>query len=367
MNATLIGYGFMKLVYGMETRPDLAFYIPRQIPVLTYCLFEPELRAEVEKTRQIKQAVTLANRSTDHLAIDLTPSSTAINGQYTVQTPRASGDMEQEIRKKDLSFTERLNLCLNCLEGFSALHAAGWFHRDPKPENILIYKKEGLITAKISDWGKAEKQQTPDPQETIPYKGNNRFAPPEFRSSFKSETYTLGIILLRVLEESILSQSTDKDMLIEPLNKRRFIFEKTDRGFIKYIFSNRDSFYAGPKWFRRLVAWWNNDKIYQSTASKEKNQELAYLYIDELFKRIITHKFCSQKVAKEVTTLIKEMIHFNPHQRPSSQQAYETLQTIVEGYQQENTPSPITKAAFLVESIWISLNNRFSSLFFSTS
>jgi len=49
--------------------------------------------------------------------------------------------------------SEALELVRKLSESLELLHAAGLVHRDIKPENIFLCEKEGVLTAKISDFG----------------------------------------------------------------------------------------------------------------------------------------------------------------------------------------------------------------------
>ena len=354
MSAKLIGSGAAKLVWETAVDPGVVFYTPQETRFtklsLPWC--ESELRQEVRTCAKITKAVGKARYSIDHLAVGLTPSQKLINGKYTVQTEKATGDLEKVMKEKGLSFTQRLDLGRQCLEGFRALHAGDYVHGDIKPENMLVYRNKDQLTVKVSDWGKAKRQ---DDETTTRYAGNARFAPPEFRTSHKAETYSLGLVLLRILEEAILSQSTDKEMLLKPDHTRTIFLEKDHRGFIKYIFSNSESYHYRIKWIRRLIAWFNRDKIHSSTEAKNKNQELTYNYIDELAKRILENRLCSTQVAGELTTLIKEMTQFDPAKRPTSEQSYQKLEAIMKRHKQETVP-PSYFARFVTRPLTALIN-----------
>ncbi|KAH7198915.1 uncharacterized protein B0J16DRAFT_367919 [Fusarium flagelliforme] len=54
---------------------------------------------------------------------------------------------------RELTFPKRLRLCLDIGKGISILHQSGIVHGDIKPENILIFDKEGDYQAKVIDFG----------------------------------------------------------------------------------------------------------------------------------------------------------------------------------------------------------------------
>ncbi|TQE02956.1 hypothetical protein C1H46_011443 [Malus baccata] len=66
-----------------------------------------------------------------------------------IETKRQTGFTEDEIR----------NMCYQMFQGLAYMHKTGYFHRDMKPENVLV--KEGAV--KIGDLGSAKEIDSPPP------------------------------------------------------------------------------------------------------------------------------------------------------------------------------------------------------------
>ncbi|KAM1050359.1 hypothetical protein ACFX13_032840 [Malus domestica] len=66
-----------------------------------------------------------------------------------IETKRQTGFTEDEIR----------NICYQMFQGLASMHKTGYFHRDMKPENVLV--KEGAV--KIGDLGSAKEIDSPPP------------------------------------------------------------------------------------------------------------------------------------------------------------------------------------------------------------
>ncbi len=71
-------------------------------------------------------------------------------------TEIAVGDL---LAAKNLTFPEILNLAKQVAEGGAHIHSKGYCHMDIKPENILLYKKNGAYYAKITDFGHTGKKE----------------------------------------------------------------------------------------------------------------------------------------------------------------------------------------------------------------
>lgn len=64
---------------------------------------------------------------------------------YTMEY--ASDDLKTYIEnpENELDEMDRLNLCLSIAEGIQALHEAGYYHRDIKPDNVLIINNQWKV------------------------------------------------------------------------------------------------------------------------------------------------------------------------------------------------------------------------------
>lgn len=51
----------------------------------------------------------------------------------------ASGDLKSYLENHDIPFEDRVNLCLQIANGLKELKDIGYYHRDLKPDNILMF------------------------------------------------------------------------------------------------------------------------------------------------------------------------------------------------------------------------------------
>lgn len=66
------------------------------------------------------------------------------------------GSLSAFLRSNDIKARSRMKLVRDVGQGLSALHLAGIFHGDLKPDNVLVFiQQDGTFTAKIADFGSA--------------------------------------------------------------------------------------------------------------------------------------------------------------------------------------------------------------------
>jgi serine/threonine protein kinase len=93
-------------------------------------------------------------------------------------------------------------LCEQILNGLHFLHLSGVIHRDIKPDNILVYRRDP-IHVKISDFGLAKVFSSKlHPTESTLYTGSTLYASPEqyngLSYSFPTDIYSTGIVFLEL-------------------------------------------------------------------------------------------------------------------------------------------------------------------------
>lgn len=93
-------------------------------------------------------------------------------------------------------------IALSVLGGLEAIHAAGYVHRDVKPENVFLVGHElATAKAKLVDYGTARPTEIPAPRLTVPGEvvGTLSYAPPEqiFEGHVdaRGDLYGLGLAL----------------------------------------------------------------------------------------------------------------------------------------------------------------------------
>jgi hypothetical protein len=112
-----------------------------------------------------------------------------------------AGETLQDLLRREgrLPPHEALALCLEVSRALEAAHAAGVVHRDLKPQNIKLV--EGQL--KVLDFGIARPAAPVDASRTLGFSGTPQYSAPErawSRGDIRSDIYSLGVILYRLLE-----------------------------------------------------------------------------------------------------------------------------------------------------------------------
>lgn len=93
---------------------------------------------------------------------------------YLVLEYLSGGDLQNAVRKRELSLTQVLNYVEQICAGLGHAHKNGVIHRDIKPQNLLL--TSDLVTVKIADFGVARFSVAASPITRV---GTNVYAPPE--------------------------------------------------------------------------------------------------------------------------------------------------------------------------------------------
>lgn len=117
-------------------------------------------------------------------------------------------------------------LLVEVLQGLSYLHSKGIIHRDLKAQNILLIEEEGLIKAKISDFGISKYLQGDGNQSsmavgTIEYMAPEQFNPAKYGVKGKIGTnldlWSFGVMLYELIMKKSLFGSRGKDTTSEQI------------------------------------------------------------------------------------------------------------------------------------------------------
>jgi serine/threonine-protein kinase len=82
---------------------------------------------------------------------------------YLVHELLEGRTLERVIAEGALSFDDVTRIGLRLLDALAAAHAVQIVHRDVKPENVLLVRKEGELDVRLLDFGVAKNLQSPDP------------------------------------------------------------------------------------------------------------------------------------------------------------------------------------------------------------
>lgn len=76
-----------------------------------------------------------------------------VNNEYIMEYLDMTLEQYIQANNTKLSLKSRKRICFQILSAFNYIHSKGLLHRDISPKNILIKQHDGLIVAKVSDFG----------------------------------------------------------------------------------------------------------------------------------------------------------------------------------------------------------------------
>lgn len=259
-----------------------------------------------------------------------------IKGKYTIEVDKAEGDLEKAVTKKVdesnqpcmLSMEERLHLDLHQREGIAQLHAIGMIPGDAKLENILVYRKNGKLEAKVSDFGRAvEYNGIP-----LKNKGNTRTIDPSGKISPEGDVWALAINTLRILEESLVA---DKGFPIGTMevahHDRECEAHPCRRGVDKFILEHSAFLAVENRGTRGKFknACRRNCKKMPSEEICVLRQDLMRIYSTKTIARLLEQKKISESTAQQLHSMLFASFDVNPSNRPTAQATVDTLRRIL--------------------------------------
>ncbi|WP_157236932.1 protein kinase domain-containing protein [Endozoicomonas elysicola] len=321
---TLIAKGADKQVFEAKNLNDRKVVVYTPVRKL-FGLYSREaaLKQEYQKTQEIKRSVS----DSTHLAVDMKPltGQDRIDDQFSLETAKAAGDLEATIQNKATTFGQRLDYCVQYLDGLMNLHGADMAHGDLKPENCLIYDDGSL---KIADFGKTEKLPN---NKTKMYKGNLRFCPPEGVLSIKSDVYGSALLIIRALEETGSVLDKNGCLLPIPEEDRESGVTGMGRGIDKYVVEHKeflaiDSQSLAGKITKRLP---RQIKLAHLPKTQQKEQrKLIVNYIKTLANKLHNQGYFTEKSAENLTQLLIDMTTRNPLLRITAREAFSRFKAL---------------------------------------
>lgn len=185
-------------------------------------------------------------------------------------------------------------------EGLAKLHELGIIHTDVKDNNILVYKKDGKISAKISDFGTAvitNQPDNPDVRTIFRHGGPREYMSPEALECTRREEFGQDASAFR---PKVTSQ-TDVWSL----------------GATLYMRFMNDPSYSEPPWidnlrFIGMVINEKNLKLFQERCRNFTPEEEIKL----------------SKADKDLILLIADMLKYEPSERPTMRKVIKRLNKI---------------------------------------
>lgn len=304
-----------------------------------------------------KTAINQASKG-QNLAIDIetVEENERINNSYTVRTSKADGDLEKLIREGEYTPKDQLDIISQVLSGMADLHEAGFLHGDIKPENVLYTRDaNGELHVKISDFGKTQEiKYDKDGREKHSYcKGNTRFNPWENRLSQKGDVCSIGIALIRILEQKVLHQLRITDPTLRSLvpisaderahgkaaqQKNGKWREGIEVYLIEHKASNAIEADESPE--QAVLARWSQG--FRTLAPKPLGPmgKAKDKYIDALTDGLKKIGFASPESIQKLTDFIKEMTDINSETRPTMAEAAKKFEKIQAEILQEYAGKP---------------------------
>jgi len=158
--------------------------------------------------RLLQEARTVANLRHPNVAIVYTTESYPESGDYCVVMEYADGGTLAHLLETEgrLSIERTLDVGIQVCTALEYVHRMGHIHRDVKPSNILFFRADDQVVAKIADFGLSRSVQVgdhrPEDQEGQ-VSGTWEYAAPEL---LRNETidnridlYSLGVVLYEML------------------------------------------------------------------------------------------------------------------------------------------------------------------------
>lgn len=128
-------------------------------------------------------------------------------------------------REMMLPYKEALRYLRDIASALQAAHAAGVVHRDVKPSNILI-TTDG--TAKLADFGIAKASDMTGLTGSNTALGTVQYMPPDRTSDFRSDFYSLGVVLYEMLTGRLPFEGTPGEIIAQHASAEPDLFGLED-------------------------------------------------------------------------------------------------------------------------------------------
>lgn len=112
------------------------------------------------------------------------------------------GTLEDIIFETPMNFNDRIKIAINIASGLGYMHEKGYVHNDLKPDNILLFRIEDDMIAKIDDFGRTAEIEDENSQVQF-----HRILPPEsngypIKGTVPTDVYQYGLVLWHLFHPS---------------------------------------------------------------------------------------------------------------------------------------------------------------------
>lgn len=324
----IIGEGKDKLIVEHEQATKV--YMLPQASFLSLC------RRNIEKEVGFINAVKAALKEHGeiaNLAVDITP---AQGKRGAWEMDKAAGNLEKKIVGEH-DWAKGKSYCLDFVRGMMNLHKANFVHGDIKLENLLLFLNKSdpaQSHVKVSDFGKGAKVSGDKPSGL--YSGNTRFGPPEGALSKAGDVYGVGICLIRILEEQLLTGEKNTLMPVHETTRKIPPAHSDRRGVEKYILDNpafTRSYETKGSFSGKVLDFCARVRTCAGKVSKEQlayESEALNRYIDVLCKELEKQGKLGPLQASSLKAMLQFMTDPNPGKRISMEMAEKALEFILD-------------------------------------
>ncbi|GGO74296.1 serine/threonine-protein kinase [Nocardioides deserti] len=152
------------------------------------------------RARFVREAQAQASLDSPHV-VHVYDHGEADGRLYLVTQHVPDGDLAEQLRARGVPPREAaVDIAAQVAAGLADVHAAGFVHRDVKPSNVLLRRRDGGVTAYLGDFG-IVRPTAGDHTATAP--GTPDYMAPELHSGApadpRSDVYSLGCLLWTTL------------------------------------------------------------------------------------------------------------------------------------------------------------------------
>jgi serine/threonine-protein kinase len=198
----LLGAGAMGAVYAVDHE------LTRHRRALK--LLHPDVRMVPDLVRRFLNEASAAGRAGDPHLVETFDAGILPTGEPYVVMELLEGETLNALlaRERALDQARAAEIVAQAAEGIHAAHRAGIIHRDIKPDNLFLTKREGRVFVKILDFGVAKFRATSiDPtggtQAGMMYGSPAYMSPEQLKGQLdidaRTDVFALGVVLYQCL------------------------------------------------------------------------------------------------------------------------------------------------------------------------